>query len=138
MLDYNFPRKPRFSPFSQLAILLMLVGLLFLFSSVVVLFKLMPQPELKGDAKIFMDGMVASHYLMPVVKVIELVCSLAFLSGRFVPLATVVLFPITVNIVLFNALVTPETLPVGIFVLFGNLFLAYAYRKNYVTLLAAK
>jgi hypothetical protein len=35
MLDYNFPRKPRFSPFSQLAILLMLVGLLFLFSGLV-------------------------------------------------------------------------------------------------------
>ena len=115
-----------------------LMGLLFLFSSVVVLFKLMPQPELKGDAKIFMDGMVASHYLMPVVKVIELLCSLAFLSGRFVPLATVVLFPIIVNIVLFNAFVSPENLPVGIFVLFGDLFLAYACRKHYQMLFASK
>ena len=37
-----------------------LMGLLFIFASVVVLLNLVPQPELTGKTKIFMDGMNAS------------------------------------------------------------------------------
>jgi putative oxidoreductase len=114
------------------------MGLMFLFSSVVVLFKIMPQPELKGSVKVFMTGVEATHYLLPLIKITELVCSIAFLSGRFVPLATVVIFPIILNILLFHAFVAPEGLPVAILLLLGNLFLAYYYRKNYATLVAAK
>ena len=115
-----------------------LMGLLFLFSSIVVLFKLVPQPELKGGVKLFMEGMEASVYLMPLVKVTELLCGIAFISGRFVPLATVVIFPITVNILLFHAFLAPDGLLLAILLFLGNLFLAYAHRKNYETLVVAK
>jgi uncharacterized membrane protein YphA (DoxX/SURF4 family) len=115
-----------------------LMGLLFLFSSVAVLFKLAPQPELKGNVKLFMDGIVATGYLLTLIKLTELVCAIAFLVGRFVPLATVVLFPVTLNILLFNAFVAPEGLPIAVLVVAGNLFLAYACREHYRGLLAAK
>lgn len=115
-----------------------LIGLLLLFSSVVVLFNLMPMPELTGDVKTFNDGIMASGYLMTLIKVTELVCALAFIFGRFVPLATVVIFPITLNVLFYDAFLAPEGLPVAIFLLLGNLFLAYAYRKHYTGLVAAK
>jgi putative oxidoreductase len=115
-----------------------LMGLMFVFAAIVVLFKLGPQPELKGNVKVFMEGITATGYLMTFIKVTELVCGLAFITGRFVPLAAVMIFPITLNILLFNVFMAPEGLLVGILLLLGNLFLAYAYRKNYVTLLAAK
>lgn len=115
-----------------------LMGLMFLFAAIAVLFKLAPQPELKGGAKLFMEGMVASVYLMPLLKITELLCGIAFVSGRFVPLATVVIFPITLNILFYHVFLAPEGLPVAIAILLGNLFLAYACRKNYATLLAAK
>lgn len=115
-----------------------LMGLMFLFASIVVLFKLAPQPELKDGAKLFMEGIVASRYFMPLLKITELVCAIAFLSGRFVPLATVVIFPIVVNIVFYHAFLAPEGLPVAIPLLLGNLFLAYAYRKHYAALVAMK
>ncbi|MFZ6009726.1 MAG: DoxX family protein [Bacteroidota bacterium] len=121
-----------------IVIIRVLMGLLFLFSSVVVLFNLVPQPALTGNMKLFNEGVIASGYLMPMIKVIELICALAFLSGRFVPLATVVIFPIVVNIVMVHAFLAPEGLPVAIFLLLGNLFLAYAYRRNYATLMVAK
>ena len=85
-----------------------------------------------------MEGIVASVYFMPLLKVTELLCAIAFLSGRFVPLATVVIFPIVVNIVFYHSFLAPEGLPVAISLLLGNLFLAYAYRRHYVTLVAAK
>ncbi len=115
-----------------------LLGVLFLMASIVVLFHLAPEPELKGNAKTFMQGVAATVYLMPLIKITELVCGLAFVTGRFVPLATVVIFPVTVNIVLYNAFVAPEALPVGIFVLIANLFLAYVHRDKYRTMLVAR
>jgi putative oxidoreductase len=115
-----------------------LIGLMFLFASIVVLFKLVPQPEPKGDVKLFMQGMDATHYLLKLIKVTELVCGIAFVTGRFAPLATVVIFPITLNILLFHIFTSPEGLPVAITLFLANLFLAYAYRKNYTTLVMAK
>ena len=116
----------------------LLMGLMFLFASIVVLFNLMPHPEMKGNAKLFMDGLLATGYFMTLLKCTELVCGLAFVVGRFVPLATVVIFPITLNILLYHVYVAPEGLPVAIPLMLGNLFLAFACRKNYRTLLAAK
>lgn len=115
-----------------------LVGLMFLFSSVVVLFNLVPHPELKGDVKVFMDGVVASVYLMPLIKITELVCSIALLTGRYVALALVVLFPIIVNIVFYHSFLGPVDLPVPIALLLGILFLAYTKRESYKPLFVAK
>lgn len=115
-----------------------LMGLLFIFGAVVVLFNLVPQPELTGKTKIFMDGMDASGYLMPLIKVTELLCGIAFVTGRFVPLATVVIAPIIVNILLFHIFVDTSGLPVAIFLLLANLFLAYANWEKFKPLLEAK
>ena len=115
-----------------------LVGLLFIFASVVFLFKLFPQPELTGNMKIFNDGLEASGYLMNLVKVIELVCGIAFVSGRFVPFATVLIAPITINIVCINMFLDPSGWPIAIFVLAANLFLAYYYREIYKPLFVSK
>ncbi len=115
-----------------------LMGLLFLFASIVVLFNLFPQPELTGNSKIFMDGVNASKYLMPLIKITELLCGIAFVSGFFVPLATVVIAPITINILLYHIFVDTSGLPVAIFLVLANLFLAYADRDKFRPILAAK
>jgi uncharacterized membrane protein YphA (DoxX/SURF4 family) len=112
-----------------------LMGLLLLFSSISFLFKLITPPPPAGAMKIFSDGLAASRYLLPTVKVIELVCGLAFLSGRFVPLATVLIAPIIVNILLVHAFLGPEGLPLAVILVLANLFLAYGYRERYKPLL---
>ena len=104
-----------------------LMGLLFLFASISFLFKLIPQPELTGNVKIFMDGVMATGYLMALIKLTELICGLAFVTGCFVPLASVVIAPIIINIFLFHLYVDPSGLPVGIFLVLANLFLAHAH-----------
>ena len=115
-----------------------LVGLMFLFASVTYFLNLVPQPDLTGSVKTFMDGIAASIYIMPVVKTFELLCGLAFVSGRFVALAVVLIFPIALNILFINAFLTPSGLPVVIPLFLGILFLAYAHRENYESLLVAK
>lgn len=115
-----------------------LMGLLFLFSSIAFFFKLFPVPELKGDMKEFNEGMTAAGYMLPFIKVIELICGFFFVSGFFVPLATVVIFPIVVNIFMVHLFLAPENLPVAVFLLVGNLFLAYYYRAKYTSLFDVK
>jgi len=115
-----------------------LMGALFIFGSVVYFFKLFPQPAMTGNIKVFMDGVTASGYLMNLIKATELVCGIAFILGRFVPLAAVILFPIVINILLVDIYLMPTALPAAVILLLGNLFLAYYYRNNYKGLLAVK
>jgi uncharacterized membrane protein YphA (DoxX/SURF4 family) len=75
---------------------------------------------------------------MPLIKITELLCGIAFVSGYFVPLATIVIAPIVVNIFLFHAFVDTQGLPVGIFLVLANIFLAYAYLDKFKLLLEAK
>jgi uncharacterized membrane protein YphA (DoxX/SURF4 family) len=114
-----------------------LQGLVFVFASIVVLLNLVPKPELTGAVKEFNEGIEATGYFITVLKVTELLCGIAFVSGYFVPLATVVIAPIIVNIFLFHAFVDPTGLPVAIFLVLANIFVAYYYRKAYVPLLTA-
>ncbi len=111
---------------------------MFLLSSLTYFLNLVPQAELTGNAKIFMDGLTASGYIMPVVKVFEFLCGLAFVSGRFVSLAVVLIFPIALNILLINTFLITSGLPIVIPLFLGILFLAYAHRENYKSLLVAK
>ena len=108
-----------------------LMGLLFLFASVTYLFKLITPPPLTGAMKTFNDGLLASVYLMPTVKVIELLCGLAFVTGRFVPLAAVLIAPIIVNILGVHLFLGPEGLPVAVFLVLANAFLAWHHRDSY-------
>jgi putative oxidoreductase len=112
-----------------------LMGLLFLFASITYLFKLITPPEPTGAMKTFSAGLMASVYLMPTVKIVELTCGLAFLTGRFVPLATVLIAPIIVNIFLVHAFLGHEGLPLATFLVLANAFLAYQYRDSYKPLL---
>ncbi|WP_420583046.1 hypothetical protein [Reichenbachiella sp.] len=119
-------------------IIRILFGLLFVFASGTYFLDLVPEPELTGNMKVFNEGILAAGYLMPLVKTLELICGLAFLTGRFVPLATVVIFPISVNILGVHTFMAPEGLAIAWFVMLANLFLAYRYRSHYKGILERK
>lgn len=118
-------------------ILRSLMGLLFLFASITYFFNLITPPPVAGAMKVFNDGLIASVYILPTVKVIELACGIAFLSGRFVTLASILISPIIVNIVLIHAFLDPKGLPIAIFLVLANLFVAYSNCQNYKPLFRA-
>ncbi|MCC6953531.1 MAG: DoxX family membrane protein [Deltaproteobacteria bacterium] len=115
-----------------------LLGALYVFASAAFLFDLITPPPPTGNVKTFMEGVLATGYLMNFVKVTELVCGIALVAGYFVPLAAVILAPISLNIFLFHLYVDPQGLAVGIFVVLANLFLGYAYRDRFRPMLQPK
>lgn len=125
----------------KIAIILVriLVGLMFLMASITYFLNVAPPPEgLTDSTKTFFDGMEASKYILPVSKFFEFICALAFLSGRFVALAVVLIFPIALNILLINAIHLPSGLFIALPLFLAILFLAYANREKYYPLLEAK
>jgi uncharacterized membrane protein YphA (DoxX/SURF4 family) len=112
-----------------------LMGLLFVFASITYFFKLVTPPPATGAMKTFHDGLEASAYLLPTVKLVELLCGLAFVSGRFVPLATVLIAPVLVNIFLVHAFLDPSGLPLAVLLIAANCFLAYRHWNSYEGLL---
>jgi uncharacterized membrane protein YphA (DoxX/SURF4 family) len=115
-----------------------MLGLLFLYTSLSYFFHLTPEPASTGEFKAFQIGLVASMYLYPLAKAIELLCGLSLITGKYMTLANIMIFPVTLNILLINYFLTPENLPIAIFVFVGNIFLIFTHWENYKGLFKAE
>lgn len=108
-----------------------LMGLLFLFASLAYFLHLVPTPPMEGPLDTFNRGLAAATYLLPTVKGVELLCGLAFLAGRFVPLALVVIAPVVVNIALVHVFLDPKGLPIAAFLVLAHAFLTVLHRDRF-------
>jgi putative oxidoreductase len=117
------------------------LGLLFVFSSVVYFLMVMgivPTPPMEGPMKTFNEGLAASGYFFTLLKITELVCGILLLTGRFVPLALVILAPIIINIFLVHLFIAPEGVWIGIAMILAGIFLAFCYRDAFKPLLTSR
>jgi uncharacterized membrane protein YphA (DoxX/SURF4 family) len=91
-------------------------------------------PDPTSRAGQFLGGLFASGYFFQLLKVLEILIGLLLLSGFYTPLALILIFPISINILLFHAILAPAgvALPLIIFAL--NIYLAWIYREAYVPL----
>ena len=98
-----------------------------------------PMPPSSGSvADAFLGGLFQSGYFFPMLKSIEVVLGAFLLIGLFVPLALVVLMPISLNIFLFHAFLTPGNATMGIVIVLVHLYLAWSYRDYYKPLFNRK
>lgn len=115
-----------------------LIGLLLVFVSVSYFFNLMPELVSDGDFKAIQLGLIASVYLMPMVKIIELLCGLSYLSGQYITLTNIIILPVSTNILFYSFFLNQNIIPLALFVFLGNLFFIYTYRKNYKSIFKRK
>jgi len=108
-----------------------LVGGLMLFASLSYFFKFGEQPAPVGDMKTLMAGFMASKYLLPLAKSVELIAGLTIISGKFMKIGAVILVPVTLNILLINVFMMPEGIPIAAALFVGNLFLIYTNWDSY-------
>lgn len=81
--------------------------------------------------------MLHSSGLFYLVKILEVLCGLALVSGFFVRLALLVLAPIIVNIAFYHLMLDPSGVLVGVVLIglwVGN---AIVYRADFLPLLRA-
>ena len=116
-----------------------LLGLIYFVFGLNFFLHFLPTPPPHGGvADAFTGGLFQSGYFFPLLKGLEVVLGAMLLIQYFVPLALVVLAPISINILLFHAFLSPENTIMGIVIVLANFYLAWAYRSYYKPLFVHK
>lgn len=89
------------------------------------------QPMHTGAAADLKSGLMGTGYIYPMMKIIQIVAGISLMIDRYAPFSAVVLFPISLNVLLFHTILVPSGWLMGVFLMVPNLFLGYAYRKYY-------
>ncbi len=76
--------------------------------------------------------------LFQMIKVTEIVAGLMLVTGFLPALAAIFLAPICIGVIVFNARMSPQFLPVGIIVSLATSYLGYAYWDKYKALFERK
>ena len=117
-----------------------LMGLVFFASGLAGPLNLTPQPStsLPEGAAAFADALMKTGYMMPLIFLTQLIVGALLLANRFVPLALALLAPFVVNSVVFHVFLERSGLPIALVVLALQIYLAWAYRKAYRSMLAMR
>lgn len=115
-----------------------LLGLVFFVFGLNGFFSFIPLSPPEGVAGQFMGGLAASGYFFPLLKGTEVFVGAALLSGLFVPLALVVLAPISLNIMAFHLFLASDGMGMPIMIGVLHIYLAYAYRDAFAGVLQVK
>ena len=115
-----------------------LLGLLYLFFGLNYFFHFLhaAPPDPASKAGIFLGGLFNSGYFFLFLKTLETIYGLLLLIDWFVPLVLILIFPISLNIVLFHTILAPapQSLVISLLIILLNIYLAWAYRYLYFPL----
>ncbi len=114
-----------------------LLGLIFTVMGFNGFFQFIPLPSMPEPAGAFMGALAATGYMLPLIKITEIVGGLMLLSGRYVPLGLTLLAPNVVNITLFHVFLAPSGLLMAFIVLALEIYLAWSYRDVFRPMLSA-
>ena len=117
-------------------ILRILLGLFVLFFG---LNKLIPgglieMPPLEGDALAYFTGLIKSKTLT-LVAIVEVVAGVALIFNKYGALLAIVLMSVSVNALLFHAVLDPGGIFGAIVLIILNIVVLYGYKNKYKDLL---
>ena len=92
-------------------------------------------PELAGDAGAYFGALISSKTLT-LVAIVEVIAGLAIISNKFGALLTLILMSISVNAVLFHAVLDPGGIGGALVLLLLNIAVLYGYKDKYKSLLS--
>lgn len=96
------------------------------------------QPLHTGKTGAFIAGLKGVGYFYPMIKVIQITGGLSLLFNLYAPFFAVVLFPISLNVLLFHTILVPSGWLMGVTLMVPNLLLGYGYRRYYSGMFTAK
>ena len=120
-------------------ILRVLLGFIYLVFGLDYFLHFIPyEPHHTGRVAAFKDALKGVGYFYPMIKSIQIVGGLSLLLNEYAPFFAVVLFPISVNVLLYHTILVPSGWLMGVFLIVPNLFLGYAWRKYYIGMFTRK
>jgi uncharacterized membrane protein YphA (DoxX/SURF4 family) len=113
-----------------------LLGLIFFVFGLNGFLQFIPQPPLPDEAMKFMMGLMAAPYFFPLLKATEVIAGLLLLSNCFVPLALILLAPISLQIFLFHVALAPAGTAMAVVIIILGLYLAWTRKDSYKSVLS--
>jgi len=95
----------------------------------------LPMPELEGDAAAYFGALASSKTLM-LVGIVEIIAGLAIILDKYGALFALILMSISVNAVLFHAVLDPGGIGGAAILLVLNIVVLYGYKDKYKALLS--
>ena len=111
-----------------------LLGLIFVVFGLNGFFQFMPVPPLPPEAGAFMGALATTGYMLPFIKITEIVTGALLLGGIFVPFALVVLAPVALNIFFFHLFLAPGGLIIALLIVILMLITAWGHRQHFRSL----
>ena len=116
-----------------------LMGLMFFVFGLNGFLNFIPPPKtLPEGAGAFFGALMKTGYMLPLISGTQVIVGALLLSNRFVPLALALIAPVIVNIVAFHVFLEPSGSVMAGVVLVLELYLAWAYRKAFLPMLAMR
>jgi putative oxidoreductase len=116
-----------------------LLGLIYLIFGLDYYLPFIPyQPLHTGNAGAFIAGLKGTGYFYPMIKTIQIVGGLSLIFNRYAPFFAIVLFPISLNVLLFHTFLVPSGWLMGVTLVVPNLLLGFGYRKYYKGVFTAR
>lgn len=110
-----------------------LLGLIFLTFGLNGFLHFIPAPMPAGVAGQYIGALLVSHYAV-LVFLLQVVAGVLLLVNRFVPLASALLGPIVVNILLFHFSMAPDGIPLALITTLLWLIVFYKVRQAFAPL----
>jgi uncharacterized membrane protein YphA (DoxX/SURF4 family) len=116
-----------------------LMGLMFFVLGLNGFLNFIPPPKtLPEGAGAFFGALMNTGYMLPLIAGTQVIVGTLLLSNCFVPLALALIAPVIVNIVAFHAFLEPSGSFMAGVVLVLELYLAWAYRRAFLPMLAMR
>lgn len=116
-----------------------LLGFIYLVFGLDYFFRFIPyEPNHTGIVAAFKKALMDIGYFYPMLKSIQIAGGISLLINEYAPFFAVVLFPISVNVLLYHTILVPSGWLMGVVLIVPNLFLGYAYRKYYSSMFTRK
>ena len=97
-------------------------------------------PPVSAEAVALRDAIFDSGYIIPAVLTVYFLTGLCYLANRFVALGSIMLFPVSINILLFHSLLNPNprSLSIASALFVANCYMLYLRRGAFAALLLAR
>ena len=97
-----------------------------------------PKTPMGEPAMGFIGGLMKTGYMFPLIAGTQVLVGALLLANRFVPLALALIAPVIVNIVAFHLFLERSGTPIALVVALLELYLAWAYREAFCSMLRPK
>lgn len=114
-----------------------LLGVVFLLNGINMFAQFMPLPSPEqGDlAQQFLNILKEAGYFYPIIGIVKIATAIALFTNRWLPFLLIVMFPITLNGILFHIRMDPAMAPVAAIIGLLQGYLIYLNRDKYYPML---